>query len=287
MLIDSHCHIFTDRIVRNVKTKPVMVGQLKLNTRDAHSRLSPKALEKSARANNVDVCVLLPSASPDRIRSENDRFIRWTREFSRIRTLATLHPAMPRLSDEIMRMFDLGIRGFKFSSFSQRFDPSSRETAVMLDEVERLGRAHGVRPVVVLDTFVAADVHFGAEPDYLSTPAKLAQLARRHREIAVICAHMGGLLADFDELRRSLLPAPNVYLDTSNAAHTFPDEQFVELLQMHGASHILFGTDWPWFDHAAEKEKIGSLLVKAGFGHADREAVFGRNAARLLQMEQD
>ena len=287
MLVDCHCHIFTDRIVKNVKAKPAMVGQLKLNTRDAAGRLSPKALQESALANHVDVCVLLPSASPDRVRSENDKFIRWTLEFSKIRTLATLHPAMPRLSDEIERMFDSRIMGFKFSSFSQRFDPASPETDVMLNEVERLGRSRGLRPVAVFDTFMAADIYFGAEPDYLTTPTKLDQLAHRHRGMDVICAHMGGLLADFDDLRKTLLPAPNVFLDTSNAAHTLNENQFIDLLQVHGPSQILFGTDWPWFDHAAEKEKVGSLLTRAGFSGKDRDAVFGGNAARLLHLEQD
>jgi uncharacterized protein len=282
MIVDCHCHIFTDRILENTKARPDMVNELKLNVGNAIRRLAPVALAESAEANGVDVCVLLPTAQPDKVRAENDRFIGLTTGLPRLRTLATLHAMMRGASDEIRRMFDLGIYGFKFSSFSQRFDLSSSEVAVMLTEVERLGRDRGTRPTAVFDTFAAADIYFDAHPDHLTTPSKLSGLVHRHPEINFIGAHMGGLLADFDELRRALLPAPNLYLDTSNAGHTLQGDQFIELLSIHGSSHILFGTDWPWFVHATELSKINSLLVKGGYDQLDRAAVFGENARRLF-----
>jgi predicted TIM-barrel fold metal-dependent hydrolase len=284
MLIDSHCHIFTEKIVKNVKQRPEMVEQLKLNTRDAPQRLLPKDLAESAESNGVDMCVLLPTAAPDKIRSENDRFIQFCSEFQRLRTLATLHPVMHGLSDEIGRMFDLGINGFKFSSFSQRFDLATPEVETMLKTVERLGHVRGRVPALVFDTFATADMHFGAHPDHLTTPAKLSRLAARHPGINFISAHMGGLLAGFEELRRDLEPSPNLYLDTANAAHTLAEAQFVELLRIHGASHVLFGTDWPWFDYASERPKVNSLLVQAGYNNTEQAKVFGGNAERLLSL---
>jgi predicted TIM-barrel fold metal-dependent hydrolase len=152
----------------------------------------------------------------------------------------------------------------------------------MYTELERLGCRWEVKPTLVLDTFVRADTYFGAPPQHLTTPYTLAELARRHQGLNIVGAHMGGLLADFDEIRRHLVPAPNVFLDTANAAHTLDAEEFVELLQVHGASHILFGTDWPWFLHADEIRKIDSLLDRAGYNNSERDAVFGGNAKRLF-----
>ncbi len=282
MIVDCHCHIFTTRIVENMQARPALVEQLHLNVWDALKRLALNALQESADKNDVDVCVLLPSTGPDRIRAENDRFIEFTRELPRLRTLATLHPMMRDPSDEIQRMFDFGIKGFKFSSFSQRFELSSPEMEILLFTIERMGRYRGIEPTLVFDTFASADLHFGANPDHLTKPSKLAELAHRHSGINFIGAHMGGLLADFDELRRALHPALNLYLDTSNAAHTFSEEQFIELLKIHGSSQIVFGTDWPWFVHTAELSKIGSLLVKAGYDRFQQAAVLGENARRLL-----
>lgn len=282
MIVDCHCHIFTDRILENVTDRLAMIAELKLNARDAAGRLDPKSLDESAEANDVDLCVLLPTASPSKVRAENDRFIQFSRKFPRLRTLATLHPVMRGLSDEIVRMFDLGINGFKFSSFSQRFDLSSRDVEMMVTQVECLGRDRGIQPVLVFDTFARADIHFGARSEHITTALHLAGLAHRHQGIHVVGAHMGGLVADFDQLRRALLPAPNLSLDTSNAAHTLEEGQFVELLRIHGSSHILFGTDWPWFGHATERPKIAALLVTAGYTQSEQAAVFGGNAQRLL-----
>jgi len=282
MLIDSHCHIFTTRIVDNMQSRRALVEQLHLNVWDSLMRLEPAALQESSEQNGIDVCLLLPSTGPDRIRVENDRFIGFTRAWPRLRTLATLHPMMRDLTHEISRMFDLGIIGFKFSSFSQRFDLSSREVEVMLTDLGRLARNRNIRTVVIFDTFARADTFLDANPNHLTTPFKLSQLVSRHPDINFIGAHMGGLLADFDEIRRDLLPAPNLYLDTSNAAHTLKGEQFIELLRSHGSAHVLFGTDWPWFLHHAELEKIRNLLVKAGYDQAEQADVFGRNACRVF-----
>ncbi len=282
MHIDCHCHMFTPRIIENVRSKPAMVDALKLDTVGALERLHPGALQHAAESNDIRVCVLLPTAGPDRVRSENDRFIRMSVQFPRLRTLATLHPAMEGLSDEIRRMFDAGIAGFKFSSFSQHFDPASKQVRQMLATVETFGRERGIFPVSVFDTFSGGRTYFGAEPDHLTTPAKLAELVRAHHGINFVAAHMGGLLADFAELRRVLRPMRNLYLDTANAAHTLEKAQFVELLRIHGPSHILFGTDWPWFVHAYERPKITGLLVTAGYSPAEQAEVFGGNAARLM-----
>ncbi len=264
MIVDSHCHIFTEQIIRNVSSNSALVESIKLDVEHAVQRLDPKALEQSAAANVVEICLLLPTAAPNKVRTENDRHFMLASKWPRLRSLATLHPMMKDLSDEIRRVFDLGIVGFKLSSFSQRFDLVSREVEEMLSVLERLGSDSGIRPVVVLDTFTRADIHFGANHDHLTTPAKLAEIARRRPEIDFVGAHMGGLAADPDELLRELTPAANLYLDTSNAAHTLTNGDFIQLLKMHGPYHILFGTDWPWFHHAAEIPKIRSLLERSG-----------------------
>lgn len=283
-MIDAHCHIFSPRIVENMQSKPELVDLLCLNVWDADGRLEPRSLQESAEQNDVDMCLLLPSTGPKRIREENDRFIGFTKLFPRIRTLATLHPMMPDPVGEISRMLDLGITGFKFSSFSQRFDVSSPAMETVLIEVERAARNRGAWIPLVFDTFAQAHTYLGSNPAYLTTPGRLSELVKRHPGILFVGAHMGGLLADFDELLRDLPPAPNLYLDTSNAAHTLKEEQFVELLRIHGSSRILFGTDWPWFLHQPESAFIECLLEKAGYDEADRAAVFGKNARRVYRL---
>jgi predicted TIM-barrel fold metal-dependent hydrolase len=59
---------------------------------------------------------------------------------------------------------------------------------------------------------------------------------------------------------------------------------FAHLLQRHGPEHILFGTDWPWFDHRDEIALIAGLLDRAAFSPADHHKVFGGNIAGLLKI---
>lgn len=283
-MIDAHCHIFSTRIVENMQARPDLLDKLCLNVWDAELRLEPRSLQESAEQNDVDLCLLLPSTGPKRIREENDRFIGITRLFPRLPTLATLHPMMEDSGSEIARMLDSGITGFKFSSFSQRFDVASPEMDGLLTEMERAARNRRVNIAVVLDTFVPAQAYLGADPNHVTTPFKLSELVTRHPGTDFVGAHMGGLLADFDELRRDLPPAPNLYLDTSNAAHTLKEEEFVELLRIHGSSRILFGTDWPWFLHKSESALIGILLERAGYDESERAAVFEGNARRLYRL---
>ena len=68
MVVDAHCHIFTRRIIENVKSKTAMVEELKLNVVDALERTEPQFLDKSAEDNSIDVCVLLPTATPEKRR---------------------------------------------------------------------------------------------------------------------------------------------------------------------------------------------------------------------------
>jgi len=282
MIIDSHCHIFTKQIVTNVSSRAGLADLLKLDVAYAGHCLDSRVLEHSAERNNIEICVLLPTAAPNKVRAENDRHFKMASKSPRLRSLATLHPAMHGLSDEIRRVFDLGITGFKFSSFSQRFDLVSGEVEVMLSSLEKSARDRGIRPVVVFDTFTKADIYFGAAHEHVTIPSKLAETVRRHPEINFVGSHMGGLAADFQELVHHLVPMANFYFDTSNAAHTLTRRQFVELLKIHGAYHILFGTDWPWFEHSTEIPVICSLLDKAGYDQSEQRAVFGENARKLF-----
>lgn len=284
MYLDFHCHIFNRHIISNVSAKSEMVKELNLNVVEAAGSFEPQDLQESAQAANVVGCVILPTATPEKVVSQNDRCYKTSLHFDRIIPFFTLHPKMAGLENEIYRSLDRGIKGFKFSSFSQRFDLRSDDVSKMLKTLESAGDRRNMSPIVVFDTFCKADSGFGANPDHLTTPDRLSRIYPKFPGINFVGAHMGGLMADFDDMKKYLEPASNFYLDTSNAAHTLKRAQFVELLKIHGSSNILFGTDWPWFTHREETSLIDSLLREAGFLEPDRANVFRNNALRLLKM---
>ena len=259
-----------------------MLAELHLDVDGASDRLEPGSLQASAEDHGLYWCLLLPSATPEFVCRVNDHYLATAASHSRLRTLGTLHPGMEHPEDELQRLVDAGCPGIKLSTFSQRFDLDSDESAAMLRSLERAGDRIGHPTVLVLDTFTRADHHFGAPTSHLTTPAKVRTIAQRHPGIIVVGAHMGGLAAPPDELRRQLRPLPNLLLDTSNAAHVLPPDDFVAMLQEHGPSHVLFGTDWPWFDHESEMAKIEGLLRRAGFGVDECASVMSGNARALF-----
>jgi uncharacterized protein len=281
MILDSHCHLFTAAIMEHMAAMPAMLEELQLDVDSALPRLPASALQASAVRHDVHACVLLPTAAPHRVRRMNEVYADAAGRHGRLMTLGTLHPDMEALGGEIRSLLRDDCRGIKLSSFSQRFDPTGPAALDLLAALATEGSARGVRPVVVLDTYTRAHVHFDAEPDHITTPGKLMELVRGFPGLTFVGAHMGGLAAAPEELLATVRPEPNLYLDTSNAGHVLPLEAFVELVRAHGPERILFGTDWPWFAHDLEVPFIRRLLAVAGLDAGQRAAVMGGNALDL------
>ena len=58
------------------------------------------------------------------------------------------------------------------------------------------------------------------------------------------------------------------------------NEQFVNLVRMHSADRILFGSDSPWTDQGQYVE----LIKNSGLTDEEAEKILGANAARLLDI---
>lgn len=281
-IIDAHCHLFSPRVIDNVERHRQPLNALHLDFGQVRLRLTPKSLLQSAAASGVEACLVLHTADRDRIPETNRQALELHNDPTPLYSLGTAHPDLPALEEELQRLARAGTRGLKFSSFSQAIDFAHGKTFGMLETAESVWQTEGMTPTVVLDTFVGADRVFGTDPRFLTRPATLTRLVERFPGINFIGAHMGGLAADFAELVHDLKPADNLFLDTSNAAHTLTTLQFTTLLERHGASQILFGTDWPWFGHREEIAKTLRLLEEAGFGEGEVRQVFRENAVRLL-----
>ena len=259
-----------------------MVERLHLRVEGAEERITLDKLKQTMHQAQIDTCLLLPTAGKDGVAKTNDRCWKITRETTGVLTAGTLHPGYPDNPVEIERFKDRGIKGIKFSSFSQGFALDSPEAFELFDRLHQENQDQNHRFFVVLDTFYEAHCFFGTSSRYTTTPKRLGHLVKQYPGIPFIAAHMGGLTAPFEDICNYLPPLPNLFLDTSNAAHTLSKQEFIHLLKTHGAEHVIFGTDWPWFDPAAEMALISGYLEEAGFSMKDKDEVFGGNIARLL-----
>ncbi len=281
-IFDCHVHLFPDTIIRNVQQKLGMVQRLRLQTKGAEKRTSAGKLKAELAGAGVEGALMLPTASVSNVRRTNRSCINTATAYPFIKTAGTLHPADPDMDREVAYLRQHRIRLVKLCSFSQGFELKGASAARMFRAVESANEKTDAPFAVVLDTLRTADRHFGTPPEFNTTPKHLADLADRYPGINFIGAHMGGLDAPYDEIRRHLTARPNLYLDTSNAAHTLSTIEFCDLVEEHGPDHILFGTDWPWFSHKKEICLIDSMLDKVGFNHSEKCKVFRLNIIRLL-----
>lgn len=117
----------------------------------------------------------------------------------------------------------------------------------------------------------------------------------RYSGLKICVAHGGGYLAAYgarmdhawgarEDCCREIKHPPTSYLkklyfDTV----VFAPDQLAYLVQQYGSDHIVLGTDYP-FD-MAEDDPIGLLARTPGLSDADRDAIAGGNAARLLKLK--
>jgi predicted TIM-barrel fold metal-dependent hydrolase len=287
MIIDSHIHIFSSQIISNVSSKSEMVKLLGLQTDQARDRIGANALEAECRAAGVKACLILPTAKAQDVGKINRISQGIAEEKDFLYSAGTLHPDYPQNREELFRLKSEGIRGIKLCFFSQGFALNAPKTRQLFDLIQDFNVNEAGRFFVILDTFCKADIYFGTAPQHNTTPPVFGELVRNYPKIKFIAAHMGGLTAPFEDIYNCLPKADNFYMDTSNAAHTLEEKEFVRLLELHGPDHILFGTDWPWFGYAQEIELIDRLLGYAGFNEAEKFRVFCGNISDLMEIREE
>jgi predicted TIM-barrel fold metal-dependent hydrolase len=99
-----------------------------------------------------------------------------------------------------------------------------------------------------------------------------------HPDLTVILAHLGGYRV-WDEVAEHLL-GEKVYLDTAYTLGHLAPEDVAAIVRGHGTDRILFGSDGPWTDPAAEIGELRDL----GLSGEELDAILWRNAAELLSL---
>jgi aminocarboxymuconate-semialdehyde decarboxylase len=118
----------------------------------------------------------------------------------------------------------------------------------------------------------------------------------RYPGLKLVIAHGGGYLPTYpgrfdhayrarEDGRQYISAEPSTYLrklyfDTV----VYDPRQVATLVEMYGSDHVLAGTDYP-FD-MSEKDPIGLIERVQGLSADDAGAIMGRNAARLLGLDE-
>lgn len=260
MIVDFHAHVWPDAVAE----RALSGAGLDL---DRYGDGTVGGLTAAMTQAGVDRAVCLGVAnSADRVEAAN-RFA-GSLDRSRLVGFGSAHPGVAP-EELVASLRRHGLRGVKVHPLFQSYGLDDPGLLKVLD---------------ALRGEFAAVVHVGAGKQAESarcTPPMFAALARQLPGLDLVACHFGGYRL-LDEAQQHVVGLP-VHLDTSwppSLAGLDPAE-VRELLRRHGVERVVFASDWPMADPAAEVAAVRAL----GLDDDETEAVLGGNATRLLGLE--
>jgi len=260
--IDFHVHVFPDDVAQKA------MGMFSRVSDTVFGDGTVAALLRFMDAGGIDIAVPQPVAvKPEHVPGVND----WVRAIrsERIVPFGAIHPAYPRIAEEIDRLIDMGFRGVKLQPGWQGFYPDEEWVFPLYEALQ--GR-------------LAVLFHAGFELDTTlvvrGTTSGMRVVRDKFPGLTMIVAHLGGYRG-WSEAEEDL-GGTGVYWDTSFCqADALPDDEFARLVRRHGTDKVVFASDFPVADPGADANRLCSLDLTQD----EKEDIAWRNAARLLGME--
>ena len=266
-MIDFHTHVFPDKIAA-----ATVAALAKVSNTAPHSGGTADELLSLLSAAGADIAVNLPVLTKP---TQFDSILNYAvalngREYGqeRIISFAGIHPADENIEEHLYQVKERGIKGVKIH-------PDYQNTFFDDDAYIRI-----IKCAKELDLIVVT--HAGLDAAYIGQPIKctpkrvLNLLSKVGGYSKLVLAHIGG--NDLSSEVLSSLAGEDIYFDTSYSLKCTPRETFEKIVEKHGASKILFGSDSPWRDIREEADIIKSF----NFGAKTEEKIFSANAKELL-----
>lgn len=258
MIIDSHAHIFPDKIAAKASRSigdfydiPMKYdGTLEtLLSRGAECFIDKFLVQSVATTEKqVDSINEFIAQAVD---NHNDKLIGF----------ATLHPNSNCIAAQVDDAIKMKLKGVKLHPDFQKFDIDSKEAFLIYEAIE------GRLPLLI---------HTGDSRTQFSKPSKLAKVLDRFPKLDVIAAHFGG----WSEWEQGALELAlkRVYVDTSSSMYALKPHQIRELIDIFGVDYVLFGTDYPMWDPQDELD----MLAKVDLTEEERKKIYHKNIESLL-----
>lgn len=264
MIIDIHTHTFPDALAP--KALAVLTARAGV---PAHTDGTNAGLRASTRQAGIALSCPMPIATkPAQARAINAWAAEINKENDSLLSFGSIHPAQEDWAEEIDRLVADGIPGIKLHPDYQDFFVDEPR---LLPIYRKLADAR-------LTVLFHAGVDIGLPPPVHCPPDRLARVLDAVPNLTVIASHMGGY-AQWDAVKRYLV-GRDVYLDTSYALADMGAALMTEIIQAHGPARVLFGSDSPWTNQAAEVAGIRALPLS----EEEQAAVLGQNARTLLNL---
>lgn len=261
-MIDFHTHIFPEQIAD--KTIAHLAGIIE---KQPAFDGKENGLLASMDEAGIEYSVILPVVTK---LSQYDSVNRYASRFldGRLISFGGIHPDDADYKTKLRSLRENGFRGIKLHPDYQGVCFNDIRFKRIVDCATENG--------------LIVSVHAGMDPlspnDIHCTPQMAAELIDDVAPTKLVLAHLGGHRL-YDDVERYLV-GKHVYFDTGVVLDTIDEEQFLRIVQHHGADKILFGTDAPW---AGQKEYV-DRMNQLPLTHLERNMILEGNAKRLLSI---
>lgn len=262
-IIDIHTHAFPDEIAARA-----MKGLQENSHLQAPGDGTVAGLINSMDEADIDLSIVCTIATKP---GQAKGILKWCQKIrcDRLDPFPSVHPDDDKPGQWIDKIAKENFAGIKLHPMYQNCPADDPR----MDPIYAAAAANGL----AVASHCGLDIAYPPD-DGRASPQRFARVLERFADLKLICTHMGGWRS-WDLVEQFIL-GTSAYLETSFSLEELGPTRAVEMIRRHGASRVLFGSDWPWNN---QRDSV-KLLRKLGLGEKELDGILFANAAKLLGM---
>jgi hypothetical protein len=236
-VFDAHSHAFPDELAAHAIKS--LTGGADWHPVEAHHGGTVASLLASMDQAGVRRSIMCSIATrPSQVRKITD----WSAKVNseRLIAFASIHPDFDEPEAEVQRIAALGLRGIKFHP---------QYMACPLDDPRaiRIAKA-AAKAGLAFALHAGYDLAF--KRDDIGSPQRVRALHQAAPGLRMLACHLGGW-ENWEEALTHVVGLP-IYLETSFCLGQCPPQMLERIMTRHPPELLLWGTDSPWADIAAD-----------------------------------
>ncbi len=268
-IIDSHCHIFPDKIAEKAtKSTDIFYGIADAGVQTSGYIGDVKTLINQCENSGVEKCLVTSVATTPHHAQSINSFISYEVSLypDKFIGFGSLHPESESLLEDIEHLIEIGLKGVKLHPDIQNFKVDDPKVLKIFELCEKNNLP------VLLHT---GDFRFDN-----SNPDRVATVLEKFPNLTVIGAHFGGWSV-WEEATEKLSKYKNFYVDTCSSFYALEKDTAKRIIETYGADKVIFGTDFPMWKQEEELEYLFSL----GLSESELKDILHNNILKVLKIE--
>ena len=264
-IIDSHNHIWPDKIVHKAKD----YLEKAFNHKMVDLPVADNLLKRMDEAGISKSVISSVASRSDQVISINNWLFSIKHE--RFIPFASMHPfygefaGKSTFENELQRIKDKAF-GIKLQPEFQNFYVDDERTFPLYEKLQELG----------LPAIFHCGVELSSPGEVKSSPDRILKVLEKFPEMKFIGAHMGGFLMWEEVLEK--LAGKNMYFDTSDSIRVMKPELLNGFFEKHGFDKIIYGSDFPMQIPKEEADFIKNLNIS----EENKRKILGINIKKII-----